>query len=374
MSGFSRTPVGPPEGGHYGPMKSAVVRRAGPWAESFQNRQSVAKSVIRQAANSLPVQVLPRAWGLHLRGPMVRFLVTFALILPIAACTKSPTSPSGDGASGLLRGQTVSAVDGSASPNLSVRIGERTVTSDGNGMFEMEMGSSGTYRSVIRGGGVVERETRISGPGAAPARVSLIPSTFDLQAFDEMFRTSNSQLQRWTSRPALVVLASVMDYRGVGDTYEATAEQLSEEELTLMVLQLTEGLGLLTGGTVPHVRVDRRRASGGGDESQPVPLGEDRRRALQRDRDFRADDWVRTVVSARRWIDFRRRDLSRSRLRSERQPPAAVARPRARPCARIPARRDADLGHEPGDRTRAERLRSHRFDHRLPASGGKSIS
>jgi hypothetical protein len=182
---------------------------------------------------------------------MPRALVAIAVlaILPVAACTKSPTSPSGDGATGVLRGQTVNAVDGAASPNLNLRIAERSVTSDGNGMFEIDLGSSGTYRAIIRGNGVVERETRITGPGATPARVSLIPATFDLRAFDEMFRSTNSQLQRWTQRPSLVVLGSVMEYRSAGDTYEATGEQLSDEEVTLMVLQLTEGLVLLSGNT-----------------------------------------------------------------------------------------------------------------------------
>jgi hypothetical protein len=182
--------------------------------------------------------------------PRTIVTLTVLLALPVAACTKSPTGPSGDGGgSGVLRGQTVNAIDGAASPNLSLRIAERSVTSDGNGFFEIDVGSNGTYRAIVRGNGIVERETRITGPGSTPARVSLIPASFDLRAFDEMFRTMNSQLQRWTSRPALVVLGSVMDYRGAGDSYEATGEQLSDEEATLMVLQLTEGLALLTGGT-----------------------------------------------------------------------------------------------------------------------------
>jgi hypothetical protein len=172
------------------------------------------------------------------------------LVLSMAACTKSPTSPSGSGdGSGVLRGQTVSAIDGAASPNLSVRVAERTVTSDVNGNFEVDLGSSGTFRTVIRGNGVVERETRVTGPGSAPAKLTMIPSAFDLVAFDEMFRFVNTQLQRWTSRPALVVLGSVMDYRTAGETYEATGEQLSDEEVTMMVLQLTEGLVLLSGNT-----------------------------------------------------------------------------------------------------------------------------
>ena len=180
---------------------------------------------------------------------MHRLAFAIVFVLPLAACSKSPTDPSDPG-SGILRGQTVSAIDGAASPNLSLRIAERfSVTSDANGNFEVEVGPNGTYRAIIRGNAVVERETRITGPGSAPARVSLIPASFDLRAFDEMFRTSNARLERWTSRPALVVLAAIMDYRNAAESYEATGEQLSDEELNVMVGHLTEGLALLTGGT-----------------------------------------------------------------------------------------------------------------------------
>ncbi len=49
------------------------------------------------------------------------------------------------------------------------------------------MGDHAKYRVVIDGGAVVERETRMAANGAR-TRVSMIPATFDLRAFDEMFR------------------------------------------------------------------------------------------------------------------------------------------------------------------------------------------
>jgi hypothetical protein len=180
---------------------------------------------------------------------MKRLCVSILAFLPVLACTKSPTDPSGGGGdTGVVRGQTVNAVDGSASPNLSIRVGDRSATSDANGLFELDMGSSGTYRATVRGSGVVERETRISG-GPERARLSLIPASFDLQAFDQMFRASGGRLERWTSRPALVVLATVMDYRTAGESYEATGEQLSDAEVSQMLDHFTEALVLLTGST-----------------------------------------------------------------------------------------------------------------------------
>jgi hypothetical protein len=177
-----------------------------------------------------------------------RSALLLAVVLPIAACSKSPTEPSGQGGDTMLRGQTVNAIDGAAAPNLTVRIGERQVTSDGSGNFQLDLGNSGAYRVVVRGNAVVERETRISGPSSS-LRLSMIPSSFDLEAFDQMFRSVSARLSRWTTRPSLVVLGTVMDYRGTGETYEATGEMLTDDEVNVMIAHHLEGLAFLTGNT-----------------------------------------------------------------------------------------------------------------------------
>ncbi len=183
---------------------------------------------------------------------MSRILVPALVLLPILACGGgSPTEPSSSGGiPSLVQGQTVNVIDGSPVPNLSVRIGTNfPFTSDGSGFFQVDVGDLGTYRAIVGGSSVVERETRMS-PTGSRTRVSMIPSSFDLVAFNEMFR-SNAQLQRWTSRPALVILASVMEYRAnaSGQTYHATGEQLTDGDVALLRTHLTEGLALLTGNT-----------------------------------------------------------------------------------------------------------------------------
>jgi hypothetical protein len=111
------------------------------------------------------------------------------------------------------------------------------------------VGTAGTYAASLRGGLFVDRETTVAAP-AGRARLSLIPSSFDLQAFDQMYRTSHGQLQRWVSQPALVLVATVMNYRGAnGDEYAATREQMTDDEVAQMLAHLTEGLTMLTGGT-----------------------------------------------------------------------------------------------------------------------------
>ena len=196
---------------------------------------------------------------------MRRTLPVLAIVLvPLTACSKSPTEPSGGSNATILQGQTVNAIDGAAAPNLSVRVGDRSVTSDGSGFFQLDLGRTGSYAATIRGNGIVDRETRIAGPAADVVRLSLIPSTFDLAAFDQMFRTLNAKLARWTTRPSLVVLGAVMNYRGTGDTYEATGEQLTEDEIGQMIAHHTEGLALLTGGTyTSFASVDVERPSSG---------------------------------------------------------------------------------------------------------------
>jgi hypothetical protein len=192
--------------------------------------------------------------------------VALVALLALTACAKSesPTSPSNPAASTIVEGQTMSALDGTATAGLSVTVGSgRPVTTDSTGSFRADGAASGELTTVITGSGIVERRTAIVAPTSTPARLPLIPASFDLKAFDEMARTANARLQRWTAQPSLVVLGSVMSYKGIANEYAATSEQLSDEEVSLMVAHLAEGLRLLTGGRYQQftdVRVERPAA------------------------------------------------------------------------------------------------------------------
>lgn len=181
---------------------------------------------------------------MNIRGVAAAIWCSVAL----SACGgRSPSSPA-DG-SGVLEGRTVSAVDGGATPGVALEVGTRTTTADGNGYFRVDVGKPSTFDLRARGSGIVERESAIVGPGAEPARVSLIPTSFDLDSFGQMFRP-NGGLQRWTTRPSLLVLASVMTYfNGERDGYPATSEQMSDEEIEQLIAHATEGLSILTSGT-----------------------------------------------------------------------------------------------------------------------------
>ncbi|PWT81228.1 MAG: hypothetical protein C5B57_10895 [Blastocatellia bacterium] len=133
---------------------------------------------------------------------------------------------------------------------MSVQVGrERAVTSDNAGAFQTDVGVPGTYTAVIRGDAVVERETSVNAPGG-DVRLSLIPSVFDLTAFDQLARSTNERLQRWTTQPSLVVIASVMQFLdGIEDGYPAGDQKMTDLEVSRMITHLSEGLSLWTGGT-----------------------------------------------------------------------------------------------------------------------------
>jgi hypothetical protein len=201
----------------------------------------------------------------------------FAFLLPVAACSQSPAAPSAAGNSAsVLEGQTVSALDGEALSGVSVRVGgSRQATSDASGLFNVELGSAGIFDATLRSAGFVDRETTITAPGNGRARLSLIPSSFDLESFDQMFRATNSRLGRWTSRPHLVVVATVMNYRNTSDDeYVATAEQMTDDEVARMVEHLTDGLAMLTGETFTTFASVEVERPGAGDR---VRVARDRR-------------------------------------------------------------------------------------------------
>jgi hypothetical protein len=149
-------------------------------------------------------------------------------------------------------GMTLNAVDGLPLGGVNVRIGSATAVSAADGSFQMEQVGSGPQAAVLSSASIVERHTTVTALPAATVRESLIPSTFDLTAFNQMFRGPSDRLQRWTTAPSLVVLTSVMNFTaGFGDqeNFFATSKQLTDAETTQLVEHLTEALALLTGNT-----------------------------------------------------------------------------------------------------------------------------
>lgn len=183
----------------------------------------------------------------------VRMAATAVLLAALnAGCAGgAPAAPTAsDVPPPVVEGTAVSAIDGAGAGGVSVQVeSARPVTTDASGYFNAAIGRSGTLATLVSGPGIVERRTVVNGPTSGPTRLSLIPASFDLAAFDEMFRSAGGRLQRWTSRPSLVVIGTVMSYRNPSDEYLTLGEQMSDDEVALLVSHLTEGLTLLSGGS-----------------------------------------------------------------------------------------------------------------------------
>jgi hypothetical protein len=204
-------------------------------------------------------------------------LGTTLLTLTMAACggASAPLSPTAPTSSSnpaptsvtrVLQGQTANAADATAFSGVSVRLGTLEPTmSDANGYFRVESTSTGASTIELSGPSIVERRTDVRLPSDGVVKFGLIPTAFDLGAFNEMFRGSHERLQRWTTAPSLVVLTTVMKYENADvATAEATNEQIPSGEVDAMVRDLTDALAPLTGGTfTAFAQVTRESAATG---------------------------------------------------------------------------------------------------------------
>src|SRR5262245_48547517 len=183
------------------------------------------------------------------------------LAITMAACggasaPLSPTAPTSSSnpapsfATGVLQGQTANAADSSTLGGVSVRLGTlEPTTSDAGGFFRVESTATGASTIDLSGPSVVDRHTDVRLPADGVVRFGLIPSSFDLAAFNEMFRGSHDRLQRWTTAPSLVVLTTVMKFEnGEATTAEGTSDQIPSGDVDAMVRDLTGGLATMTGG------------------------------------------------------------------------------------------------------------------------------
>jgi hypothetical protein len=201
-------------------------------------------------------------------------LVLFTAILVSGCGGNSPTAPTTPGSG--FNGVTVNALDGQPISGVTVKIGSQTAVSDTSGAFRMENPGSGFLSATLTSAAIIERRTTVTMQSGEPVRQTLIPASFDLVSFDEMFREPGNRLRRWTNAPSLVVLTTVLDYtRGLGaqEEYYATPEQLTEAETALLIEQLTEGLGLLTGNTFRAFASVERESVPSGSKINPLREG-----------------------------------------------------------------------------------------------------
>jgi hypothetical protein len=97
----------------------------------------------------------------------------------------------------------------------------------------------------------------------------------DDAALDELLRGSDGVIKHWNRAPELVVLESVMIYRsGQLNSYTATAERLSGQEVDDLVSDLTAALGLLTGNRYSRFAAIHRQTVAAGAETRVLRSGQ----------------------------------------------------------------------------------------------------
>jgi hypothetical protein len=164
---------------------------------------------------------------------------------PTSAASSSP-QPSATPGPSVTTGQLVDALTTSGLADVSLRLGDGTsAMTDAGGYFVLQTSHPGSLAAVLSRTGLVERQTTIRIPGPN-ATISLIPGSFDMASFDQMFRP-DSRLQRWTSAPSLVIQTRTLAFTSTSDDqFVATSEELTRDEVEHLVSDLTDGFRQLT--------------------------------------------------------------------------------------------------------------------------------
>ena len=197
----------------------------------------------------------------HLRLPAVAALVTCALGCggeagsPGAPVLPIPTAPTGSGPMASVRvvnTLTDQPVSGASATGASVR----STSSDGDGLITLEASGPARYAVHVTAAQFVTRQTTVAIPGmpGRDARLDLIPSSFDLVAFDQMFRgvTTGGRLAKWTAAPALVVQRTGLLWaNSPNDRYLAEDEQWTDSDIDGVIADLTFGLETISAGVFP---------------------------------------------------------------------------------------------------------------------------
>ncbi len=192
----------------------------------------------------------------------MRAAMVLAVAATMAGCGETAQSPASPSASTPAAAATVQFATGrvfdvqTTSPAAGVLVsgsGLSAVTSDPGGNFTVGLtgASTGPVMFTFVSPNFVTRTTGIRVPGAL-ASVSLISSTFDLAAFDQMFRGSGQAgLNRWTQAPPLVIETQTFvaaDF-AANSSFTTAADALTDTEYHSVLSDLQSALPQFTGST-----------------------------------------------------------------------------------------------------------------------------
>ena len=128
-------------------------------------------------------------------------------------------------------------------------------------IVELTVPNIGQYRLTIRAAGFVDRQTGIRAGATStqqPIQISLIPTSFDLRAFDEGYRNGNgigNALLKWARNPVLRLNQTVYDFNQ-GNGPRALNDQISAANLDCVSGYMRQALQEMTGGVLQFSSVE----------------------------------------------------------------------------------------------------------------------
>jgi hypothetical protein len=124
-----------------------------------------------------------------------------------------------------------------------------STVSDGSGVMKVSSeAATGPMEVHFSGDSIISRQTFLRIPGSDVV-VSVIPTDFDLVAFDEMAR--QPAIKRWTSKPSLVIERRILTFDDLAaSTWTATGTLRDDASVTELESDLRSALRDLTGDTL----------------------------------------------------------------------------------------------------------------------------
>ena len=206
------------------------------------------------------------------RSPVVALCM---LVLVIHGCGGSGGSPAAPSPpvppsppplpSGGVNGLAIDALSDLPLGGVTVRLdGLGETVTNANGAFHFDAQDPQQVRGMTASSpAIVERSTRLRVPGP-DATLTLMPSSLDLTAFNQMFR-STGELRRWISAPRIVVLDRVLQFTNVSDIdYTSLSTVMSDGDVTTLIEDLRWALPQLTGNAFAQFAGEQREASAEG--------------------------------------------------------------------------------------------------------------
>ena len=208
-----------------------------------------------------------------------RFGLALVLACALGCSYGNPTGPDDDDddlpatnppvTGHIVTGTAVNAFTDGAAPSIAIATnGTALGSSAANGTFTIGFSATGVNRITMSGAGFVARQTGVQAP-SANLQLSLIPSSFDLNAFNQMFRHASVNggpaLTRWTGPPKLLIERRVLQFTTTGATsYTALSETLTDAEVAGITTDMRDGYALLTAGRLATFQSVETRTSAPG--------------------------------------------------------------------------------------------------------------